>query len=84
VTVELREDSQYVCSLDDMWFHFCQWQLIFLFSKKFPASFSMGIWDSFLGRKANSARSSPTPLSIAEEKNEWSYTSLPRILIHGI
>jgi hypothetical protein len=55
VIVELGEDCQYVCRLDDMWFNFCQWQLIFLFSKKFPACYSMGTWDSFLGRKANSA-----------------------------
>jgi hypothetical protein len=51
VIVELGEDSQYVCRLDDMWFHFCQWQLIFLFSIKFPASYSMSTLDSSLGKK---------------------------------
>jgi len=38
VIVKLREDGQYVCRLDDTGLisASCQWQQIFLFSKKSP------------------------------------------------
>jgi hypothetical protein len=49
-----------------------------------PDSYPVGTRGSFPGGKAAGREADHSPLSSAEVKNAWNYTSTPRIRLHGV
>jgi hypothetical protein len=74
----------------------CIHNVFMCFERAHPVSYPVGTGVSFLGSKAAKAWSWPQPLSSAEAKNAWNYTSTPlyvfmalcsvkhRIHLHGV